>query len=148
MKRVTITTDGACQGNPGPGGWAAILQYNHHRKQISGAAPETTNNRMELQAAIGALSSLNQPCIVDLYTDSKYVMQGMTQWVRRWRVNSWRTADRRPVSNAELWKQLDALCAKHKVEWHWVRGHAGHILNEECDGLARKAIKRLKRQRK
>ena len=141
---VTIHTDGACSGNPGPGGWGAILQWNGHRKEIKGADPHTTNNRMELTAAIMALEALKRPCTVDLHTDSQYLRQGITSWIMAWKRNGWRTADRKQVKNAYLWQRLDAAIVHHKVRWHWVRGHAGHDLNERADELAREAIKDMR----
>lgn len=137
---VTIHTDGACSGNPGPGGWGAILEWNGRRKEIKGGDPHTTNNRMELTAAIMAIEALKRPCTVDLHTDSQYLRQGITSWIASWKRNGWRTADRKPVKNVDLWQRLDAALAHHKVRWHWVRGHAGHNLNERADELAREAI--------
>jgi ribonuclease HI len=141
---VTIHTDGACSGNPGPGGWGAILEWNGRRREIKGGDPHTTNNRMELTAAIMALEALKRPCTVDLHTDSQYVRQGITSWIKSWKRNGWRTADRKPVKNVDLWQRLDAALAHHKVLWHWVRGHAGHDLNERADELAREAIKEMR----
>lgn len=137
---VTIYTDGACSGNPGPGGWGALLIAGDRRKEIKGGEPQTTNNRMELTAAIMALEALKRPCVVDLWTDSQYVRQGVTSWLYGWKANGWRTADKKPVKNAELWQRLDAARARHEVRWHWVRGHAGHELNEHVDGLAREGM--------
>ncbi len=137
---VTIYTDGACSGNPGPGGWGAILIAAPHRKELSGGDPETTNNRMELQAAIEALEALKFPSRVQLYTDSVYVRDGITKWIDGWRRNGWRTAAKKPVKNVELWQRLDAAVQRHKVDWHWVKGHAGHPENERADELARLAI--------
>jgi ribonuclease HI len=141
MRRVTIYTDGACQGNPGPGGWAAVLLNGEHRLEISGYVPDTTNNRMELQAAIEALRALRQPCEVDLHTDSQYLRNGMHSWLANWKRNNWRTADKKPVKNADLWRQLDALAQTHRVHWHWLKGHDGHPENERCDELANAAIR-------
>jgi ribonuclease HI len=141
---VTIYTDGACSGNPGPGGWGAILEWNGRRKEIKGGDPHTTNNRMELTAAIMALEALKRPCTVDLHTDSQYLRQGITSWITSWKSNGWRTADRKPVKNVDLWQRLDAALAQHKVRWHWVRGHAGNDLNERADELAREAIKAMR----
>jgi ribonuclease HI len=141
---VTIHTDGACSGNPGPGGWGAILEWNGRRKEIKGGDPHTTNNRMELTAAAMALEALKRPCTVDLHTDSQYLRQGITSWITSWKRNGWRTADRKPVKNVDLWQRLDAAFARHKVHWHWVRGHAGHDLNERADELAREAIKDMR----
>ena len=135
--RVTIHTDGACSGNPGPGGWGAILQYRDVEKELYGGEPETTNNRMELTAAIEALSALKRDAPVDLYTDSKYLRDGVTQWIHNWKRNGWKTSAKKPVKNADLWQRLDDLMAHHTVEWHWVKGHAGHDLNERADELAR-----------
>jgi len=138
--RVTIHTDGACSGNPGPGGWGAILSYQENRRELSGGEGDTTNNRMEMTAAIVALESLKRPVTVDLHTDSQYLRQGITSWIHGWKKNGWRTADRKPVKNLDLWQRLDAAVARHKVHWHWVRGHAGHDLNERADELARQGI--------
>ena len=138
-KRVNIFTDGSCLGNPGPGGYAAILVYGQHRKEISDGFAMTTNNRMELLAPIEALNLLSQACEVHLTTDSQYVKQGITQWIHNWRRNGWRTADKKPVKNVDLWQRLDAAVARHDVHWHWVKGHAGHTENERCDTLARAA---------
>jgi ribonuclease HI len=142
--RVTIHTDGACSGNPGPGGWGVILQWGGHTRELKGGEPHTTNNRMELMAAIMALETLKRPCEVDLHTDSQYLRQGITDWLRGWKRNSWRTADRKPVKNVDLWQRLDAAASRHTVHWHWVRGHAGHDLNERADELARQAIAEIR----
>jgi len=131
--RVVIHTDGACSGNPGPGGWGAILECDGRAKELFGGAPLTTNNRMELTAAIEALSALKRPCQVELHTDSEYLRNGITKWIAGWKRNGWRTADRKPVKNVDLWQALDTLAATHKVDWRWVRGHAGHDLNERAD---------------
>jgi len=139
-RRVVIHTDGACSGNPGPGGWGAILEFDGSEKELFGGAPDTTNNRMELTAAIEALSALKRPCTIELHTDSQYLRQGITQWIRGWKRNGWKTADRKPVKNVDLWQALDALIGIHKVDWRWVRGHAGHDLNERADELARKGM--------
>ena len=141
MRRVTIFTDGACAGNPGPGGWAAILIAGPHRREIAGFEPATTNNRMEVMAAIAALRALRAPSEVDLHTDSQYLRNGMSTWLERWKRNGWRTADRKPVKNDDLWRALDALAQTHAVRWHWVRGHDGHPENERCDELANAAIR-------
>jgi ribonuclease HI len=141
---VTIYTDGACSGNPGPGGWGAILISGPHRKELSGGELATTNNRMELMAAISALEALKRPSAVALWTDSQYVRQGVTAWVHNWKRNGWKTADKKPVKNAELWQRLDAARHRHDVSWHWLKGHAGHPENERADELARLAIKALK----
>jgi ribonuclease HI len=138
--RVVIHTDGACSGNPGPGGWGAILVWNGHERELKGGELHTTNNRMELTAAIEALNALKRPCAVDLYTDSQYLRAGITEWIRTWRRNNWRTADRRPVKNVDLWQKLDAALSRHDVSWHWVQGHAGHAMNERADRLARKGL--------
>ena len=137
MTDVTIYTDGACSGNPGPGGWGAILVHGETRKELSGGDSETTNNRMELQAAIEALNALKRPCRVELYTDSVYVRDGITKWIKGWQRNGWRTAAKKPVKNAELWQALQAALEPHDVNWHWVKGHAGHPENERADELAR-----------
>jgi ribonuclease HI len=144
MKPVEIFTDGACSGNPGPGGWGAILRYNGVEKELSGGEAETTNNRMELSAAIEALNALKTPCKVDLYTDSVYVRDGIGKWIHGWKRNGWKTASKKPVKNDDLWKALDAASARHDVSWHWIKGHAGHPENERADALAREAIKALK----
>jgi Ribonuclease HI len=141
MSHVIIHTDGACKGNPGPGGWGAVLQTGAgHEKELWGGEPLTTNNRMELTAAIMALEALNRPCRVDLHTDSRYVMDGITKWMPGWKSRGWLTADRKPVKNDDLWKRLDAARARHQVKWHWVKGHAGHELNERADALSNKWI--------
>ena len=137
---VSIFTDGACRGNPGPGGWGAILVADGTEKELSGFEPATTNNRMELGAAIEGLKALTRPCTVQLFTDSKYVQQGMNSWLANWKRNGWRTADKKPVKNVDLWQQLDTLVQTHQVTWHWVKGHAGHPENERCDALANAAI--------
>ena len=136
-KRVTLFTDGACSGNPGPGGWGVLMIYGETRKTLNGGEAQTTNNRMELTAAIQALESLTRPCSVDLYTDSQYVRQGITQWMHGWKRNGWKTVDKKPVKNADLWQRLDDVVKRHTVEFHWVKGHAGHPENEEVDQLAR-----------
>jgi ribonuclease HI len=138
--RVTIHTDGACSGNPGPGGYGAILEWHGHVREIKGGAPHTTNNRMEMMAAIAALEALKRPMIVDLYSDSQYLRNGIMTWINGWKRNGWKTADKNPVKNVDLWQRLDAALARHTVRWHWVRGHAGHHLNERADALAREAI--------
>jgi len=142
--RVTIHTDGACSGNPGPGGWGVILQWGDHTRELHGGEAHTTNNRMELMAAITALETLKRPCVVDLHTDSQYLRQGITGWIHGWKRNGWRTADRKPVKNADLWQRLDAAANRHTVHWHWVRGHAGHDLNERADELAREGIAEIR----
>ncbi|HXG77958.1 MAG TPA: ribonuclease HI [Methyloceanibacter sp.] len=138
--KVVIHTDGACSGNPGPGGWGAILESGPHRKELKGGEPLTTNNRMELMAAIVALETLKAPSEVDLYTDSNYLRGGITSWIKAWKRNGWRTADRKPVKNAELWERLDRASAPHAVRWHWVKGHVGHDANERADELAREGM--------
>jgi len=140
---VEIFTDGACSGNPGPGGWGAILRYKGVEKEISGSEPETTNNRMELMAAIAALEALKKPSRVRLLTDSQYVHNGISRWIHDWKKRGWRTADKKPVKNVELWKRLEAALETHDIQWHWIRGHSGHPENERADALARKAIKEL-----
>jgi ribonuclease HI len=139
-RRVTIYTDGACSGNPGPGGWGVILSSGDHRKELMGGEAHSTNNRMELMAAISALEALKKPCIVDLHTDSEYLRNGITKWIHGWKRNGWRTADKKPVKNRELWQRLDVALAQHQVHWHWVKGHAGHALNERADELAREGL--------
>jgi ribonuclease HI len=143
-KRIEIYTDGACSGNPGPGGWGAVLRFQGKDKEISGGNPTTTNNQMELQAAIEALRALKEPCVVDLYTDSQYLRQGITQWIHNWKKNGWRTSDKKPVKNQELWVALDELVRAHAIQWHWLKGHAGHPENERCDELARNEIDKLR----
>jgi ribonuclease HI len=145
VKRVVIYTDGACAGNPGPGGWAALLSAERHFKEISGAEAATTNNRMEMRAAVEALRQLREPCEVDFYTDSEYLRQGITQWVHGWKIRNWLTKAREPVKNQDLWIELDALASRHKITWHWLKGHAGHAQNERCDLLARNAITSLRK---
>lgn len=139
QKSVAIYTDGSCLGNPGPGGYGTILLYNQHRKELSGGFRLTTNNRMELLAAIIGLESLTSECKVDVTTDSQYVRLGITQWLAGWKRNNWRTSQKQPVKNQDLWQRLDLACAKHQVQWHWVKGHNGHPENERCDTLARAA---------
>lgn len=140
---VEIFTDGACKGNPGPGGWGAILRYNGEEKTLSGAETHTTNNRMELMAAIMALEALKRRCEVNLYTDSQYLRQGMTEWLTQWKKRGWRNSKKEPVKNADLWQQLDALALRHDITWHWVKGHSGHPENEQADELANQAIVEL-----
>jgi ribonuclease HI len=144
---VTIYTDGACSGNPGPGGWGAVLISGEHRKELSGGDPNTTNNRMELLAAIEALNALKRPCEVDLFTDSVYVRDGITKWIHGWQRNGWRTAAKKPVKNAELWQALLKALERHKIDWHWVKGHAGHPENERADELARQGMAAFKNGR-
>jgi ribonuclease HI len=145
-ERVTIYTDGACSGNPGPGGWAALLIYNGREKELSGGEATTTNNRMELTAAIMALEALTRPCTVDLFTDSQYVRHGITEWLRNWKARGWRTADKKPVKNEDLWRRLDEARIRHEVVWHWVRGHADDPLNHRVDALAVAAMAPFKRK--
>jgi ribonuclease HI len=138
--RVEIWTDGACSGNPGPGGWGALLRFGETTREVSGAEPLTTNNRMELQAAIGALNALKRPCRVVLTTDSQYVKGGITGWIHGWKRNGWKTADKKPVKNVDLWQALEEAVKRHEIEWRWIKGHAGHAENERADELARAAI--------
>ena len=140
MKQVIIYTDGACRGNPGPGGWGALIKYDSVEKTIFGGQANTTNNQMELSAAIEGLAILKEPCNVELFTDSKYVMDGITQWIQNWKKNNWRTAAKKDVKNKELWQKLDQLITQHKVQWHWVKGHSGDAGNEAADLLANKGI--------
>ena len=141
--KVLIYTDGACRGNPGPGGWGAILIAGGREKELCGGEPATTNNRMELMAAIRALEALNKPCKVELHTDSTYVKNGVTQWIHGWKARGWKTADQSPVKNEDLWKRIDQARARHEVDWRWVKGHAGHELNERADGLANKGMREM-----
>jgi ribonuclease HI len=143
MQKIVIYTDGGCRGNPGPGGWGAILEYGQHRKELKGYAEETTNNRMELTAAIEALSGITRSCSVNLYTDSVYVRDGISKWMENWKKNNWRTANRKAVKNKDLWQLLDELNATHNVDWHWVKGHSGHPGNDRADELANEAMDEL-----
>lgn len=143
---VDIFTDGACKGNPGPGGWGALLRMGTAEREMAGGEAETTNNRMEMMAAIMALEALKRPCTVRLYTDSKYVRDGITKWIHGWKRNGWRNAAKKPVANAELWQRLDAAASRHRIEWHWVKGHAGHPENERADQLASAAALAASRQ--
>ncbi|MBL4600287.1 MAG: ribonuclease HI [Rhizobiaceae bacterium] len=143
-ERIKIWTDGACSGNPGPGGWGVLMRFGDHEKELCGGAEETTNNKMELQAAIEALRALNRDCPVDLYTDSQYVRGGITGWIKNWKKNGWRTANKKPVKNIELWKQLEEELGPHDVEWHWIKGHNGHPENEKADELARQGMEPYK----
>nr|WP_010132269.1 ribonuclease HI [Microbulbifer agarilyticus] len=143
MKQVTIYTDGACRGNPGPGGWGVLLMSGESEKELCGGESLTTNNRMELMAAIEALQALNQQCRVDLHTDSQYVRQGITGWIHNWKKNGWKTANKKPVKNADLWQALDSAIGEHDVHWHWVKGHAGDPGNERADALANRGIDEL-----
>ena len=140
LRTVDIFTDGACSGNPGPGGWGAILRYGEVEKELAGGETPTTNNRMEMMAAITALEALKRPCRVRLYTDSQYLRDGITKWLPGWKARQWRTADKKAVKNVDLWQRLEQAAAPHEIEWHWVRGHAGHPENERADALARAAI--------
>jgi ribonuclease HI len=146
MQKVVIHSDGACHGNPGPGGWAAVLACGPHQREISGGVPATTNNRMELQAAIEALAALKRPCEVEFHTDSNYLKNGVTAWLFGWKRNGWKTKSKQPVKNEDLWRRLDAVTAAHKVTWHWLKGHAGHAGNERCDELANLAIEAVKQR--
>jgi len=147
-KEVEIFTDGACSGNPGPGGWGAILRWNGVEKELSGAEPDTTNNRMEMMAAIAALEALKRPMSARVTTDSSYLRDGIMKWIHGWKRNGWKTAAKEPVKNEDLWRRLDDLTRRHTVEWEWVKGHAGHPENERADQLARDAIKALRAERK
>lgn len=144
MKTVAVFTDGACKGNPGPGGWGAILQFAGKERELWGGEPATTNNRMELMAAIEALAALKEPCAVTLTTDSVYVRDGVTKWMDNWKKNGWRTAAKKPVKNQDLWQALDEQASRHQVAWHWVKGHSGHPENERADALANRGIDELR----
>jgi ribonuclease HI len=146
MKSVEAFTDGGCRGNPGPGGWGVILRFGDHERELNGSEPDTTNNRMELFAAISALQALSEPCRVVLTTDSTYVKDGITKWIKNWKANGWRTAAKKPVKNQDLWQMLDAQCSHHQVEWRWVKGHAGHSENERADTLANAAMDLLEKR--
>jgi ribonuclease HI len=143
QSKVEIHTDGACKGNPGPGGWGAVLRSGAHERELWGGEPLTTNNRMELTAAIQALEALKRPCAVELWTDSTYVMKGVTEWIHGWKRRGWKTADGKPVKNEDLWRRLDEARARHDVTWRWVKGHAGHALNERADQLANKGCREI-----
>ena len=145
--KVIVHTDGACSGNPGPGGWGVILDYNGTRKELSGGEALTTNNRMELMAAIMALEALKRPCPVEMHVDSQYVKDGITKWIHGWKRNGWKTADKKPVKNAELWKRLEQALGRHEIAWKWVKGHAGHDDNERADELAREGMAPFKKVR-
>ena len=140
---VVIHTDGSCLSNPGPGGWAAVLRWQGNERELTGSEPDTTNNRMELMAAIMGLNAVTRPMLVDLHTDSRYVMNGVQDWMPRWKANGWKTAAKKPVANQDLWQQLDEAVIRHQVRWHWVKGHAGNPLNERCDVLARSAAEAI-----
>ncbi len=140
MDKVEIYTDGACSGNPGPGGWGALMVFKGDEREISGGEFETTNNRMELTAAIKALTTLKRSCHIDVYTDSMYVSDGITKWLENWKRRGWKTAAKKPVKNADLWQRLEQACERHEIEWHWVRGHKGHPENERADALARQGM--------
>jgi ribonuclease HI len=144
MSSVEIWTDGACSGNPGPGGWGVILIAGEHRKELFGGEPDTTNNRMELMAAISALEALKKPCEINLHIDSQYVRQGIMTWIHGWKKNGWKTADKKPVKNAELWLRLDEAAKRHTIQWIWVKGHAGDVMNERADELAREGVKSVR----
>jgi ribonuclease HI len=143
-KIVEIFTDGACSGNPGPGGWGAVLRYGEVEKEMNGGEPSTTNNRMELMAAIMAIEAVKRPCEIHLHTDSEYLRQGITSWIHSWKARGWKTADKKPVKNVDLWQRLEAAIETHDVHWHWVKGHSGHIENERADELARLAIRQMR----
>lgn len=145
MNQVTLYTDGACSGNPGPGGWGAVLEWNGRRKELSGGEAETTNNRMELYAAIAGLEALKRPCAVTLYTDSKYLRDGVTGWLAKWKANGWKTAAKKPVKNQDLWRRLDEAQSRHDISWRWVKGHAGDPGNERADALANEGMARFKK---
>jgi ribonuclease HI len=143
-KLVEIFTDGACSGNPGPGGWGAVLRYGDVEKEMSGGEPATTNNRMEMMAAIMAIEAVKRPCEIHLHTDSEYLRQGITTWIHSWKARGWKTADKKPVKNVDLWQRLERAIETHDVHWHWVKGHSGHIENERADELARLAIRQMR----
>ena len=143
-KIVEIFTDGACSGNPGPGGWGAVLRYGEVEKEMNGGEPATTNNRMELMAAIKAIEAVRRPCEIHLHTDSEYLRQGITTWIHSWKARGWKTADKKPVKNVDLWQRLEQAIETHDVHWHWVKGHSGHVENERADELARLAIRQMK----
>ncbi|HUA19181.1 MAG TPA: ribonuclease HI [Bryobacteraceae bacterium] len=141
MKKVQLITDGACIGNPGPGGWACILRYGEKKREMYGSEPHTTNNRMELKAAVEGLRALKEPCEVEIVTDSNYLKNGITSWIRKWKANGWRTGDKKPVANQDLWNELDEEVSRHKTEWSWTKGHASHADNNRCDELAQAAAR-------
>ena len=144
-KKVIVHTDGGCDGNPGPGGWAAVLRFGPHTREVAGGEPATTNNRMELQAAIAALEAIKEPCEVTLFTDSEYLRNGITEWLPRWKANQWRTVERKPVKNDDLWRLLDQAASRHRMSWQWLKGHAGHVENERCDQLAAAEIQKIRK---
>jgi len=146
MKKVVLYYDGACEGNPRPGGWAVILAYGLHQKEISGAEPATTNNRMELTAAVEGLKALKEPCEIEFFTDSQYVQNGISEWLKDWKLRGWKTKERKAVKNEDLWQELDVKSAKHQITWRWLKGHAGHEMNERCDLLARNEILKLRQK--
>jgi len=146
LKKVVIHTDGACQGNPGPGGWAAVLECEGRTRELSGGVPVTTNNRMELQAVIEALNALQEPCEIEFYTDSEYVKNGVTKWLSTWKRNGWRTKAKQAVKNEDLWRAIDSAVSRHRVEWRWLKGHAGHAGNERCDQLANEEIAKIRQR--
>lgn len=147
MKHVYIYTDGACRGNPGPGGWGVLLRYGRHEKILSGAETHTTNNRMELMAAIQALAAMREPCKIELYTDSQYVQKGISEWLPAWKQRDWKKSDKKAIKNADLWQALDQEASRHQVTWHWVKGHSGHVENELVDSIANQAIDELLKSR-
>ena len=147
LTQVELFTDGACSGNPGPGGWGVIMRWKGAEKEMCGGEPHTTNNRMEMMAVIEGLNAMKRPCEIDVYTDSQYVQKGITEWVHGWKKRGWKTADKKPVKNEDLWKMLDEAAARHQVKWHWVRGHAGHAENERADELARQGLEAARPQR-
>jgi len=146
VKNVIIHTDGGCEGNPGPGGWAATLAWNGRTKHLSGGEPATTNNRMELTAAIQGLRILKEPCVIEFFTDSEYLRKGITEWIKGWKARGWQTRQKTPVKNGDLWRELDDVSARHQITWRWVKGHAGHDGNEQCDQMARDAIIKVRQQ--
>jgi len=147
MKHIIIYTDGACRGNPGPGGWGVLLRYGKHEKILSGAEAHTTNNRMELMAAIQALAALQEPCKIDLHTDSQYVQKGISEWIAGWKKRDWRKADKKLIKNADLWQALDKEAERHQIKWHWVKGHSGHKENDLVDMIANQAIDTFKKEK-
>ena len=146
MKKVILYSDGACEGNPGPGGWAVVLTYGTHQREICGGVPATTNNRMELMAAVEGLRALKESCEVEFFTDSQYVQNGISEWLKAWKNRGWKTKEKRPVKNEDLWRDLDVEAAKHQMTWSWLKGHAGHEMNERCDLLARNEILKIRQK--